>query len=371
MARVCQPELLGRPVAVAPVQSERGLILSVSYEAGKEGVFKGMPLSNAIKLCPDLIVLSPNPGLMERACRTLAETVARYTPIWEISRPGHIYLDVTGTGRLWGSAKDTGYRLRHEIKYRMYMSGTVGVAGNKMVSSIASRVMPSAGVLDVGHGREAPFMAPLRVDMIPGIGGFRKKILLEEMNITRVHELVALDMRRLKFIFRRQAFVIRQRALGIDPTPVYPIPAQAMVSEEVTLPQGENDDRKLLGVLYSMVEKCAYRLRKGALFPRKAGILIRYSDKIETRRQIGLSNTRFYDLDLYGPLKTLFFKACNRRVRVRFIRVWFRDFCRSSGQLSLFNAPSRAQKKKAAIIQVMDLIRERHGEAAIKYGRSA
>ena len=371
VARVCQPGLRGRPVAVAPVQSERGRILSVSCEARKEGVFKGMPLSNAIKLCPGLTVLPPNPELMARACRMLAETAARYTPLWETSRPGHIYLDVTGTGRLWGSARDTGYRLRQEIKGRLYMSGTVGVAGNKMVAGIASRVIPPAGVLDVDHGGEAIFMAPLKVDMVPGIGGFRKRILLEELNITRVHELVALDMGHLKLIFRRQAFVIHQRALGIDPTPVYPTPVQPIVSEEITLPQEENDDRKLLGVLYSMVEKCAHRLRNRALFPRKAGLLIRYSDHVETRRQLGLPHTRSWGSDLYSPLETLFFKACNRRVRVRFIRVWFRDFSSSSGQLSLFNAPSLAQEKKTTIIQAMDLIRERHGENAIKYGRAA
>jgi len=191
-----------------------------------------MPLGKAVKLCPDLTVLPPDPGLTERACQSLVKVVTQYTPLWEPSRPGHIYMDLTGTERLWGRTKDAGYRLRQEIKGRLYLSGTVGVAGNKMVSSIASKIMPSVGVLDVDHGQEASFIAPLKVDMLPGIGRFRRKTLLEELNITRIQELAALDIGSIKLIFGRQACLIHQRALGIDPTPVYPAFERPIVGEE-------------------------------------------------------------------------------------------------------------------------------------------
>ena len=371
VARVCRPELRARPVVVAPPRSERAPILSVSSEARKEGIFKGMPLSKAMKFCPALTVLPPNPGLAERASKILGEMAARYTPLWEPSRPGHIYLDVTGTERLWGRAKDTACYLRKDIKGRLYLSGTVGVAGNKMVSSIASQVIPSEGVMDVDHGREASFMAPLKVDVVPGIGRFRQKILLQELSITRVRELAALDMGRLSLVFGRQAFVIHQRAVGIDLTPVYPVPAKPMINEEITFPEDENDDQRLLSALYSMVEKCTRLLRSRALIPRKAGLLIRYSDQIEIRRQITLPHASFWDLDLYGPLEKLFLSACNRRVRIRFMKVWFWDFSPESPQLSLFHIPSHHAEKQSLVIQALDRIRERHGENTIRFGRAA
>ena len=370
MARVCQPGLRDRPVVVAPPQSERALILSVSPEARKEGIFKGMPLGKAVKLCPDLTVLPPDPGLTERACQSLVKVVTQYTPLWEPSRPGHIYMDLTGTERLWGRTKDAGYRLRQEIKGRLYLSGTVGVAGNKMVSSIASKIMPSVGVLDVEHGQEASFIAPLRVDMLPGVRRFRRKILLEELNITRIQELAALDIGSMKIIFGRQAYLIHQRALGIDPTPVYPAFERPIVGEEITLPQDENDDQKLLGALYRLVEKCSHRMRIMAHFPRKAGLVIRYSDQIETRRQLNLPHLSFWDFDLYCPLEKLFSKACNRRVRVRFIRVWFWNFSLKSSQLSFFHALSPNEEKIPAVTQAIDRIRERYGEEVIQYGRA-
>lgn len=382
VARVCQPALRDRPVVVAPLQSERALILSASPEARKEGLFKGMPLSRAKSTCPDLTVLPPDPGLTDRACQGLARVVARYTPLWEPSRPGHIFLDLTGTGRLWGKAKDMGNRLRREIEGSLCLSGSVGVACNKMVSSIASQIMPSQGILDVDHGKEASFMAPLTVNLVPGIGRFRKRILLEELNISRVRELAALDMVRMKLIFGRQAYVIHQRAIGIDPTPVSPSPTKSVVTEEITLEQDENDDSRLLGAIYRLVEKCAYRLRARALFPQKAGLIIRYSDQVETKSQAMLlpmstctdpqaGLLTCWGCDLYRSIKELFFKACTRRTRVRFIRVWFRDLYSSSGQLSLFPTPSPAQEKSALVTGALDRIRERYGYEAIIYGRAA
>ena len=371
VARVSQPELRGRPVAVAPPHSERTLILSVSSEARREGIFKGMPLGKAMKFCPDLTVLPPNRDLTGKACQVLARMVAQYTPLWEPSRPGHIYLDMTGTDRLWGRSKDTANRLRREIKEHLRLPGMVGVAGNKMVSSIASRIVSSEGVLDVDHGQESSFMAPLKASVLPGIGHVRRRILLEELNISLVREVAALDMDNLKLVFGRLAYVIHQRALGIDPTPVYPPRREPTVAEEVTLPQDENDDEKLLGILYGLVERCSHQLLSRALFPHKAGLVFRYTDQEEIIRQINLPHVSFEDFDLYAPLKGIFLRACQRRVRVRFMKVWFQDFSPPFSQLSLFPARSPITEKKALVTQALDRIRERYGDEAIRYGRTA
>ena len=371
VARVSQPELRGCPVAVAPPHSDRALILSVSPEARREGIFKGMPLGKAMKFCPDLTVLPPNRDLTGKACQVLARMVAQYTPLWEPSRPGHIYLDVTGTDRLWGRSKDTANRLRREIKEHLRLPGMVGVAGNKMVSSIASRIVSSEGVLDVDHGQESSFMAPLKASVLPGIGHVRRRILLEELNISLVREVAALNMDTLKLVFGRQAYVIHQRALGIDPTPVYPPRMEPIVAEEVTFSQDENDDEKLLGILYGLVERCSHQLLSRALFPHKAGLAFRYTDQEEIIRRINLPHGSFWDFDLYAPLKGIFLRACRRRVRVRFMKVWFQDFSPPFSQLSLFPARSPITEKKALVTQALNRIRERHGDEAIKYGRAA
>jgi len=368
--QVCRPELRDRPVAVVPPHSERALILSVSSVARKEGVYKGMPIVKALKFCPDLTVLPPNPDLMKKASQDLNRIAAQYTPLWEPFRPGHLYLDVTGTKRLWGRAKDTAGRLRQEIRTHLHLTGAVGVAGNKMVSSIASRIMRSEGVMDVDHGQEPSFMAPLKVDILPGIGYVRRRILLEELNITLVREIASMDMGRLKLLFGRQALVIHQRALGIDPTPVYPPRIMPTVAEEITLSKDENDDHRLLGILYGLLEKCARRLRERSLFPGKAGLLLRYTDQIEIIRQVKLPCPSFWDFDLYKPLKEVFYKACQRRKRIRFMRVWFQDLSPADPQLCLFAETDLETEKVSRVTQALDRIRERHGDEVIKYGRT-
>jgi len=369
--RVVRPELRDRPVAVAPPRSSRALIFSVSTEAGKAGVYKGMPLVNAVARCPDLTVITPNRGLMEKANRELWKIAAWYTPIWEPARDGHVYLDLTGTSRLWGSAKDTALRLKKEIKDRLYLPGTAGVAENKMVSSIASRIISPERIMDVPHGGESAFMAPLPVNMVPGIGRFRRHQLLEELNITRVRDLAALDLPSLSILFGREAPIIHQRALGIDPTPVYPSPETPVVSEQRMLPEDENDDYLLLGVLRTLVEKGARRLRQKELFPRKAGILIRYADQVEVMRQSRLHHPGFWDFELYEPMKDLFFKAYTRRVRIRFLRIWFRDLVQPSRQLPLFESPPPLRGRTIRLIQALDRIRGLHGHEAIRSAGAA
>jgi DNA polymerase-4 len=177
-------------------------------------------------------------------------------------------------------------------------------------------------------------------------------------------------MGSLKLVFGQQAYVIHQRALGIDPTPVFPPSTEPTVTEEVTLPQDENDDEKLLGVLYGLVEKGSYQLRTRSLLPGKAGITFRYTDQEEVTRHVQIPKPSFWEFDLYAPLEAAFLKACRRRVRMRFMKIWFKDFSAPSAQLSLFAFAPQGEKKKAQVISALDRIREKHGEAFIQYGRT-
>lgn len=370
VARVARPELRDRPVAVAWGRAGRAPLLCVSSEARLEGVARGMPLGRARDLCPGITVLSPDPGMTEKAGRLLAGVAARYTPIWEPLRPGHVFLDVTGTSRLWGRARDTADRVRREVLATLGLAGTAGVAGNKMVSSIASRIHPVPGILDVDPGREEVFMAPLDVDVLPGVGPVRRRLLLEELGITRVRQVALLEAGDLRLLFGSMGEVIRRRALGIDPTPVYPPLKKPVITEETVLSEDDNDDRRLLGILYEMVEGCARRLRGRCLAPKMAGLLVRYADGREAEGRTGLSGESALDMDLYVPLERTFFRACKRRVRVRLVRVWFSDLAPPSGrQLSLFSPEPSLSGGQAGLAFVLDRIRGRYGDGAIRIGR--
>ncbi len=385
VARISQASLRNRPVVMATLHSDRPVVLSVSGEARREGIFKGMPLLKAMKRCPGLKVLPPDPEALEKACRYLASAAARYTPIWEPSRPGHLYLDLTGAERLWGPTCDAARRFQKEVQEQLGLTGTLGVAGNKLVSNVASRALPAGikkpGVFNVAHGREAAFMAPLKVGVVPGIGRVRRKILLEELNINRVGQLAALDVGRLKLIFGRKAPLIHQWSLGIDATPVYAQAQKIIVSESALLPEGENDDERLLKTFWRLVASCFYHMRKRRWFPSKAGFLVRYGDQVVSTRSLKISppanshmpddGLHLFNRSLLESLERLFWDGCKRRVRVCFLKVWFQEFRALNRQLSLFQTPAPQAEKNRRLIHAMDRVRDRYGESAVYCGRAA
>jgi hypothetical protein len=164
--------------------------------------------------------------------------------------------------------------------------------------------------------------------------------------------------------------MIHQRSIGIDPTPVLPPASEPEVSDFITLDRDTNDDERLLGELYGLVEKCSQKLRRRGVRPGRAELQIRYSDQIESNRKVSLRSHGYWESELYPVIENLFFKACDRRCGIRFIRIRFTRLSKTSGQLPLFSMPRPEAVKKNKVSVVMDRIRERYGEGAIKYGKN-
>ncbi|HEX9165452.1 MAG TPA: hypothetical protein VF862_06050 [Gemmatimonadales bacterium] len=138
--RLVAPVLRHRPLAVAPPGAERATVLATSPEAEAAGITRGMTVRLAKKVCPDLVIVPPNPKLYARASRALHELLARWAPVIEPRWYGHAFLDLTGTERLFGPAVDVAARIRREAEERLRLPLWVGVATNKVVSEAATRL---------------------------------------------------------------------------------------------------------------------------------------------------------------------------------------------------------------------------------------
>ena len=169
--RVIEPGLRDRPVIVAPSGGARATILAASPEAVRDGVRAGMPVRVAARRCPGVVLLPVNEALYQRATGAIVALLHAYSPLVEPSAHGHSYLDLTGTGRLFGHATDVAARIRREIADRLRLPATVGVATNKLVSRVAARVIRPDGLCDIFPGGEAPFLAPLPVGFLPEAAG--------------------------------------------------------------------------------------------------------------------------------------------------------------------------------------------------------
>lgn len=370
LARVADSSLRERPVAVSPGHSDRALLQFVSSEARAEGIFEGMSAYRARRLCPSLILIQPDLGLLSKGARGLLEISGCYSPLTETSAQGRLFLDVSGSRRLLGRPRDIAARLDREISSRLRLQGSVGVAGNKLVSRIASDYLDKPGVCDVLRGAESSFIGPLPVSVLPGIGQARQAVLMQDLNLQRVEEVAALSTAQLRIAFGPFAPLLHQRACGVDPSPVQPPKRTPEVSEESFLSEEENDDQVVLADLCRLVEACGRRLRSLEKDAGSLTLAVNYADGVSAQRTLPLPVPSNQDLLLLETAEELFRKACQRRVRVKGLKLVCTKIANVKRQMALFADQMGVKTHQVALQEALDRIRDKYGMQSLQWGRT-
>jgi DNA polymerase-4 len=358
--RVIHPELRGRPVVVASFVAARSVVTALSSEAWNAGIRKGMVLAKALRYCRNAIVLPPNEPLYLRASRAIFKVLGNFSPLLEPSGHGHAYMDITGTGRLFGPPRDTAWKAQKEILRQLHLDASLGVASNKMVSKIASDLIRPAGLQDVPHGNESSFLSPLPVRMLPGVGPQTER-QFEDLNIRLIHDVAVMRLDLLALAFGRFGFVLHQRALGIDRTPVYPMRAVPVLEHGRVLPEDSNDYDVLKGVLTDLCEQAGKQLREKRLCAGKMELHIRYADYREDGHKVPLKPPVQSSAILYSRALPLLDGILTRRTRVRSMNLCLMDLSQGSVQLELFADPRPERRLKLEF--ALDTLRNRFGAA--------
>jgi DNA polymerase-4 len=375
LARLDEPSLRGRPVAVAP-GSHRAALFEVSAEALAEGVYAGMPLEHARWFCPSLKIVSPRPESAWRAHHALLESLRHFTPVWEPIVAGSFYLDLTGTARLFGRAVDAAARMEREAARRCGIAGVVGVAVNKLVSHIAAdAVAKPADLYDVIPGGEKEFLAPRPVASLPTLhrlyGAKTPEFLklFRDLNLDTLGEIAGTPPAHLELAFGPQSRLLREWAVGFDPTPVWPQASRPALEVSHTLSPDEVDDGALLALLYGLLEKLCRALRRRGRLCRRIELDLAQSDARETIRRALLERASRWECEIYPRLEELFFRAFQRRVRVRKMTLRAEALEEEEKQLALF-PPAIAEEdaRSRRLASALDRVRSRYGEKALVWG---
>jgi DNA polymerase IV len=336
------PDLRTRPVAVAPPGAERAVVLALSTEARRAGIEKGMVVRQALKQCPDLLIIPPNPRLYARASRALHEILRTYAPVIEPRGYGHAFLDLTGTGRLFGPPVDVAARVRREVRERLQFPLSVGVATNKLVSQAAVRAdrWSEAGADDdalvVPFGIEARFLAPKPLVVMPDLHP-RMRSRLDDYQLDRIGEVAAIPESALCAVFGRAGSTLRARSLGIDPRPVLPPERLAELTASHILASDTNDLAVLHPLLRMLTERLGRQLRRGNLITRRLRLEIGYADHTESVRAVPLSAAPL-DAELWDAARRAFALANSKRIAVRGVTVKMEKVEEMSGQLELWDS---------------------------------
>lgn len=363
-----QPPLKGYPLIIAPQGAPRAVVYDMSDEAFQQGIRKGMPLSQAKRLNKKIKILPPSFNRYERVMRDLLKQSIAFTPLIESGTlDGHIFLDVTGSKRLFGPSADVAFKLKKAFKKTFNLDPIWSVATNKLVAKVATRIVKPAGEYIVSPGDEKSFLAPLPMNLIPGLVK-TDLTRLREFNLFFVSQARSLTLEQLKVPFHHRAALIYDRIRGVDPTPVTTLcEAHSALKADHEFADDTNNAVRLRKALYLMIEKICKILRNRKLTGAVTRIILSYSDGLQTTSTLKLIPATSNDMSMFKRCIHLLDKAWTRRVRIRHMRLICEKLSRGEIQAELFRSRTK-ETQQADVILAMDKIRKKFGTHSIKTG---
>ncbi len=281
------PKLRGVPVAVAG-RSRRAVVMGASYEARAFGVRSAMPLHEAMQLCPQLIVISPDGARYREASRLIHQIFRRFTSpeLVEGVSLDEAYLDVTARTRHGTSnAEEIARRIKFQIHTEVGLTASVGAATSKLVAKVASGTRKPDGLVLVPPGSEADFLAPLPVGAIPGIGP-KTEERLQAMGLRTVGELATYETQRLVQALGVGGAVLQRMAQGRDRAPVDGSKPAKTISAETTFENDVSDRLQLDGALRELTDRVVERLKAEGVRARTVYVKLKLPDFRLVSRQV-------------------------------------------------------------------------------------
>ena len=360
------PDLKGKPFAVGGQADQRGVVASCSYAARMFGVRSAMPMGRALKLCPDLIVLSSRHANYSEVSKKVMALI-EISPLIEKISIDEAFIDVSG---LPESLIEIARMLQQRVNNEMGLPISIGGASNKLVAKIANdwgksqnkRPTPPNTITIISPGEEASFLAPLPVQSLWGVGP-KSAEKLNSVGINTIGALANTPAETLEMLFGRFGPELRERALGIDHRPIETEHEVKSVSNETTFAQDLTDEDTLLKALRHLSDQVGRRLRKASLAGTTIQIKLRWSDFTTITRQVTLPSTTNLDQDIYEAAAALFQQNWNKAKPVRLVGVGVTGLGEPIHQLSLWED---SHQKRASLVNTVDSLRDRFGKDIIK-----
>jgi DNA polymerase IV len=267
------PRLRGRPVIVGA-----GVVLAASYEAKAYGVRTAMGGVQARRLCPRAVVVSPRMGVYTKASRAVFEVFRQTTPLVEGLSIDEAFLDVGGLWRISGTPTEIAVRLRSEVRERVGLPITVGVARTKFLAKVASGVAKPDGLLVVPPDAELAFLHPLPVERLWGVGPVTAG-KLRDRGIRTVGEVARLGEATLvSMVGQAAGRHLHALAHNRDPRPVDVGRRRRSIGSQRALGPSPRSPDDLDAALIALVERVTRRMRTAGRAGRTVVLRLRFDD---------------------------------------------------------------------------------------------
>jgi DNA polymerase-4 len=390
------PALRGRPFAVGGAADSRGVVSSCSYAARRFGVRSAMPMAQAVRICPDLVVVPARHGAYSAASRRVMAYLRQLTPLVEQLSIDEAFLDVS---ELPQPGEALARRLQAAIRDDFGLPCSLGVASNKLVAKIATdvgktavqnderRMMndekprdfgpsfivhrssltegPPYAITVVPPGGEADFLAPLPSTALWGVGP-KTAARLAELGVHTIGDIARRSEAELERLFGKHGRDLARRARAIDDRPVETQREAKSISQETTYTRDVCDEARLRATLCDLAAGVGRRLRRAGLGATTIGIKLRWADFTTVTRQTTLGQSTDQDEVIAAAATQLFERTWRPGEWVRLLGVGASGLGPAPRQLGLWDATDGEQQRRLQL--AVRALRERFGDGIVQWG---
>lgn len=349
--------LIGKPVIIGG-SSDRGVVASCSYEARKFGVHSAMSSRMAKMLCPHAVFLKGNMDEYSKASNEITEILRERVPLIEKASIDEHYIDMTGMDR-FHSTQQYAKELKQTVIREMGLPISFGLSVNKTVSKMATNECKPDGELKVAQKEVQPFLNPLSIRKIPGLGE-KTFIKLSDMGIKKIYTLSQIHPEQMNFLLGKSGLSLLQKAQGIDNSPVIPYSEQKSIGTQCTFHADSIDVEMINNLLVAQVMDVAFQLREKKKLTACLTVTIRYANFETESKQMAIGYTSL-DSVLIDTAKELFKKMYNRRMLLRLVGVRLSNLVSGFEQIDLYSE----SQQQYSLVQALDKIRRRFGTDAV------
>ncbi len=358
-----KPELRGKPVAVGG--QERGVVAAASYEARKYGVNSAMPVGQARRLCPQLIILPATKGLYGQVSSRIMEILRNVTPLVEQLSVDEAFLDVGGARKIFGSPVAIAQQLREQIRTQEHVPASIGIAATKHVAKIASAHAKPDGLLLIPKEATLDFLHGLDVAALWGVGE-KTREKLQRRGIETIADLANLGEQRLVSLLGQASGThLYALAMGLDDRAVQVQRKEKSMSREQTFFNTLRSIDEVEKVLLYQSHDVAQRLRRQGFVSWTLAIKVRFADFSTINRSIKLGAPTSNGADIYRSARQLFSDITIPRDGIRLLGVRAEQLADPGDGIQLTIDDDGRQTKAE---EVMDSIRSRFGASSLSPG---
>jgi len=362
------PKLEGKPVIVGGRADARGVVAAANYVARTFGIHSAMPVSRALRLCPAAILLPPRLERYNEISYQIRAVFERFTPVIEPLSLDEAFLDVSGSLKLFGSARRIGQEIKAAIRGELHLTASIGIASNKLLAKIASDLEKPDGFVIVSADGIQAFLDPLPVSRIWGVGRVAAH-KLKSIGIHYIAELRKTSISQLEPLFGQTTSAhLLACAQGVNSRPVVPDREAKSISHERTFAHDIDQADVLHSTLLVLAEQVMCRLRHAGKSTRCVELKLRFADFSTITRSMRLAAPTDVTSEIWHIVERLLQKHWKGQP-LRLVGMGVSDL-RHAGmrQGDLFMDQHIHQQK---VDRVGDEIRQRFGKHVIHRGVGA